>query len=84
MLEAFAYVLILTLAVVTLFFAVAFRDPPKWDQKGQMQLSHLSGLEHVRLQRLQDSFHSQTEAFFYLNNFDFSLCPVEKVPIFQD
>ena len=31
--EAFAYVLILTLAVVTLFFAVAFRDPPKWDQK---------------------------------------------------
>ena len=58
--------------------------PPKWDQKGQMQLSHLSGLEHVRLQRLQDSFHSQTEAFFYLNNFDFSLCPVEKVPIFQD
>ena len=31
--EAFAYVLILTLAVVTLFFAVAFRDPPTWDQK---------------------------------------------------
>ena len=31
--EAFAYVLILTLAVVTLFFAVAFRDPPKFDRK---------------------------------------------------
>jgi photosystem II CP47 chlorophyll apoprotein len=31
--EAFAYVLILTLAVVTLFFAVAFRDPPKFDRE---------------------------------------------------
>ena len=31
--EAFAYVLILTLAVVTLFFAVAFIDPPKFDRK---------------------------------------------------
>ena len=31
--EAFAYVLILTLAVVTLFCAVAFRDPPKFDRK---------------------------------------------------
>ena len=31
--EAFAYVLILTLAFVTLFFAVAFRDPPKFDRK---------------------------------------------------
>ena len=31
--EAFAYVLILTLAVVTLFFAFAFRDPPKFDKK---------------------------------------------------
>ena len=31
--EAFADVLILTLAVVTLFFAVAFRDPPKFDRK---------------------------------------------------
>ncbi|WP_072013256.1 MULTISPECIES: photosystem II reaction center protein T [Prochlorococcus] len=31
--EAFSYTLILTLAVVTLFFAVAFRDPPKFDKK---------------------------------------------------
>ncbi|AAZ59179.1 MULTISPECIES: photosystem II reaction center protein T [Prochlorococcus] len=30
--EAFSYVLILTLALVTLFFAVAFRDPPKYDK----------------------------------------------------
>jgi photosystem II PsbT protein len=28
--EAFSYVLILTLALGTLFFAVAFRDPPKF------------------------------------------------------
>ena len=27
--ESFAYVLILTLAIATLFFAIAFRDPPK-------------------------------------------------------
>ena len=27
--ESFAYVLILTLAIPTLFFAIAFRDPPK-------------------------------------------------------
>lgn len=26
--ESFAYVLILTLAIATLFFAIAFRDPP--------------------------------------------------------
>jgi len=31
--EAFAYVLILTLAVVTLFFAVAFRYPPNFFKK---------------------------------------------------
>ncbi|WP_320665045.1 photosystem II reaction center protein T [Prochlorococcus sp. MIT 1223] len=30
--EAFAYTLLMTLAVVTLFFAVAFRDPPKYDK----------------------------------------------------
>ncbi|MBW3048824.1 photosystem II reaction center protein T [Prochlorococcus marinus XMU1403] len=30
--EAFSYTLILTLALVTLFFAVAFRDPPKYDK----------------------------------------------------
>jgi len=30
--EAFSYVLILTLALGTLFFAVAFRDPPKYDK----------------------------------------------------
>jgi photosystem II PsbT protein len=30
--EAFAYVLILTLALGTLFFAIAFRDPPKFDK----------------------------------------------------
>ena len=35
--EAFAYVLILTLAVVTLFFAVAFRDPPKFDRKWNLE-----------------------------------------------
>ena len=28
--EAFTYVLILALAVITLFFCVAFRDPPKF------------------------------------------------------
>ena len=27
--ESFAYVLILTLAIAPLFFAIAFRDPPK-------------------------------------------------------
>ena len=27
--ESFAYILILTLAIATLFFAIAFRDPPK-------------------------------------------------------
>ena len=27
--ESFAYVLILTLAIATLFFAIAFRDSPK-------------------------------------------------------
>ena len=26
--ESFAYILILTLAIATLFFAIAFRDPP--------------------------------------------------------
>ena len=43
-----------------------------------MQLSHLSGLEHVRLE-VRDSF----QTFFYLNNFPF-LCPRKKVAIFQD
>ncbi|WP_320677403.1 photosystem II reaction center protein T [Prochlorococcus sp. MIT 1300] len=28
--EAFSYVLILTLALGTIFFAIAFRDPPKF------------------------------------------------------
>jgi photosystem II PsbT protein len=27
--ESFAYILILTLSIATLFFAIAFRDPPK-------------------------------------------------------
>ena len=27
--ESFAYVLILTFAIATLFIAIAFRDPPK-------------------------------------------------------
>jgi photosystem II PsbT protein len=27
--ESFAYILILGLAIATLFFAIAFRDPPK-------------------------------------------------------
>ena len=27
--ESFAYILILTLAISTLFFAIAFRHPPK-------------------------------------------------------
>jgi len=40
--EAFAYVLILTLAVVTLFFAVAFRDPPKFDKKWTYKKTSLS------------------------------------------
>ncbi|AAP99399.1 MULTISPECIES: photosystem II reaction center protein T [Prochlorococcus] len=30
--EAFTYTLLMTLGVVTLFFAVAFRDPPKFDK----------------------------------------------------
>ena len=41
--EAFAYVLILTLAVVTLFFAVAFRDPPKFDRKWTKKKTSLTG-----------------------------------------
>ena len=40
--EAFAYVLILTLAVVTLFFAVAFRDPPKFDRKWNTEKTSLT------------------------------------------
>ena len=27
--ESFAYILLLGLAIATLFFAIAFRDPPK-------------------------------------------------------
>ena len=27
--ESFAYILIMALAISTLFFAIAFRDPPK-------------------------------------------------------
>jgi photosystem II PsbT protein len=30
--ESFAYILILALAISTLFFAIAFRDPPKIGQ----------------------------------------------------
>ncbi|ABX08280.1 photosystem II reaction center protein T [Prochlorococcus marinus] len=30
--EAFSYTLLMALAAVTLFFAVAFRDPPKFDK----------------------------------------------------
>ena len=37
--EAFSYTLILTLALVTLFFAVAFRDPPKYDKENNNKKS---------------------------------------------
>ena len=50
--EAFAYVLILTLAVVTLFFAVAFRDPPKFDRKW-------SFLKNLFNKRFFFTFHNQ-------------------------
>lgn len=36
--ESIAYILIFTLAIGTLFFAIAFREPPRIQQKKEEQL----------------------------------------------